>query len=1217
MRLSAPSTPGQNATMRRKRHRLRAAFWAATTLLLGAYAALHYATRPAALQMRIGELFRRFGLHVVREGDAAFSLWSGLRVRDLSVAPPRSPAGGELDDDTPLLHIPDATVSFDGWALLTGRLTPREIVLRGPEITLRRPAAGNRIGWRIPYEPGVARSGWTTAVLPGVRIEAGDVRLVTGEPGARRLARRWIVDGEGRLFGGDGSAPAEYRLLLRQTAGSATTSRAAVATLTWRPGELRVSLSPLDLDTIDAIAPREWVEWRRRLSLSGTIWLNEFVQNASGTQVADVGFSDAQFDLPLGEPGAVPDPESYARVRQASGRIVASSLSGRLVRSEGFRGDVALQLDGEMAGGSAHVSYWARGLESSSDWVPDRKEDATIPVRAESHVARILLTGCRFPQRGRNDSFMNSEALPPAIRAFFVDYEPSGQFNLELRSVAGASDPDESPPSWLTLPDDVAARPGVSGVFKPVNGVCRYFRFPYRISDVSGEVHFDDRGIELRGLTGRHGTCVVHGEGRVNRPDDATGFDLTFRAENVALEEALYAALPPHHQRLWRSADPTGLANAIIRVRREEGDDAGPCPTDIEVDARLWAGSLSLPPDRRVTGADGRIRIANDVLTIDELHGYLTESAVRVRGVVRPPPDDQREPIVDLRVEAQAMRLVRHGTVHDAGGAPLGAVSFAGIGDVAGTVRSLDDRTTERYAVDVLDGELRGFDGSAWTAMRGRVSLDGETLRLHHLASRNETEHISLRGVLPRDNPGARPIELELSARDSDMARLLRRLSPSRWAALRDGLAVGGGGTIAAVFRAEPDETGSESSVQFIDVRLAADRLKPTVVPVDLTDVTAYATIRGNGFTLHKADARIAPQGSLSVTGACTWDAADERLDLRADVREFHVTPERVDALPSALARLLKRMAFLGVVDATLDSVRMDSRAQDRWSFEGELRFRDAAMRVGLALEDAAGSLRGTCRMAPDNRVELAADFTIEHGRLARRPVREWHGRLSYRSDDGWIRLDDVRGYLCGGQMVGTARIEPDTGEYEISMTLDDVSLDAFLRDSATPANASRDGLVDGRVFVRGRGDDPAMRIGGGELRIVGASLLSSSVTAGLFDAARTRNSTLADRVSTADVRFVWEGNEVKFNRVDIRTSDQRLVGRGAWNMRTDTVSLEMVGAPPEDAPRLAVVSDLLELASHELVQYRIDGPASSPRVKIEPLHNLTDPVRRLLRGEP
>jgi len=67
--------------------------------------------------------------------------------------------------------------------------------------------------------------------------------------------------------------------------------------------------------------------------------------------------------------------------------------------------------------------------------------------------------------------------------------------------------------------------------------------------------------------------------------------------------------------------------------------------------------------------------------------------------------------------------------------------------------------------------------------------------------------------------------------------------------------------------------------------------------------------------------------------------------------------------------------------------------------------------------------------------------------------------------------------------------------------------------------------------------------------------------------------------------------------------------------MRDDSLSMTLLGARPEHWPRVAVLSDLIEVAGQELLQYRVTGTAASPQVQVEPLHNLTEPLRKLLGG--
>src|SRR5262245_37833831 len=169
--------------MKRRRPWGRRMFWAIAVVLAAAWGSSTYVMRPSALQSRLVQLFRHFGLNVVRVGDISFSLWSGLTVENLEVDPPRAITSAGPIDSPSLLKIPEANVACDRWQLLAGRFVPREIVLLAPEITLVRPEPGSSLGWRIPEDTDASGSTWTPADLPAVRIQNGDLRLMTVQAG--------------------------------------------------------------------------------------------------------------------------------------------------------------------------------------------------------------------------------------------------------------------------------------------------------------------------------------------------------------------------------------------------------------------------------------------------------------------------------------------------------------------------------------------------------------------------------------------------------------------------------------------------------------------------------------------------------------------------------------------------------------------------------------------------------------------------------------------------------------------------------------------------------------------------------------------------------------------------------------------------------------------------------------------------------------------------
>ena len=427
-------------------------------------------------------------------------------------------------------------------------------------------------------------------------------------------------------------------------------------------------------------------------------------------------------------------------------------------------------------------------------------------------------------------------------------------------------------------------------------------------------------------------------------------------------------------------------------------------------------------------------------------------------------------------------------------------------------------------------------------------------------------------------------------------------------------ITLGKRGTLAAHFH--PQSSEGAPAQQAADVRLEAECMRPTPLPLDLRDVEADLTLRAAGFDLHQALARYGVTGRLAVSGHGGWAEGDVWSDMRVEGQELELDPELVEALPGPVASLLKRMSPRGRMNLTLDQVLLTGLEKRVWNVAGEIRLEDANLNIGIPLTGFDGQLNGSCEIGPEGEVRLEADFAIDRGQLSSRPIERWEGHLRQQPGSSQLHIEDVRGRLCDGAVVGFAAIDFDTSSYELSFTLHDVSLAEFRRRDTDQSGPSSPGRLDGHIFLRGNTEDLSQRRGGGELRIRGTSLLSSPVTASVMQASARRQRPIGEDVERAELRFVWEGSELKFSRVDIHSRDLRLVGTGRWDMHSDAISMTLLGATPEDAPRLFLLTDLLESAGQELLQYRVEGTAAEPRVTVEPLHNLTQPLRKALRGE-
>jgi hypothetical protein len=280
---------------------------------------------------------------------------------------------------------------------------------------------------------------------------------------------------------------------------------------------------------------------------------------------------------------------------------------------------------------------------------------------------------------------------------------------------------------------------------------------------------------------------------------------------------------------------------------------------------------------------------------------------------------------------------------------------------------------------------------------------------------------------------------------------------------------------------------------------------------------------------------------------------------------------------------------------------------------EGSLPFQNAALRVGVDLSDLEGELTGTAKLGPDGDLELDGDFTIRHGSLAGRAIERWEGQLRQPRGDRWVYLQDLHGRIGDGDALGTLQIDPETSEYQMSLTLRDVSAAQLLPPPKDRPGHGFRGRVDGSLFLRGKGTEISSRRGGGDVRIRGSSFVQTPLLSSLAQAGRREGAALADTVDRTDVRFLLEGYLVRVQRIEIRSRDLRLIGEGTWDRSDDTLHLTLVGANPESWPQVAVLSKLLESAGQKLLQYRVEGTLGAPQVTAEPLHELNATLRGLI----
>lgn len=1163
--------------------------WSLLALACAGVGAYLWLTRPAVLRARLTAALAGAGWRARTLGSISWLPWGTLRIEQLEI----EPAGPEPIAAMPLrparVRLDSLRIRCDLLALVTGRLRPRAVNLDGATIRLVRPASLAAGGERMR-----SASNGTPPRLgqwPRVRFSDVDLGIVdAGEP--QTVRRRWIVRGQGRTERVGGRR--RYRLRIWQQRGAAATAESALGgrgllvearvevdglTLAsdWIDDEMLRSVAPPDLSSrIDTLELRGLLRLRKlRLGPDRRVWCV------------------AQFERLA---GVVPvEPEAQATARWATLHDVSGTLE--YVRAPGSAAapSVYLKARGWLNDGRLHLTFVGNGAAPHAAG----RSIAIGPLRVSDYLLALKLDGLTVPDPRRDRAFVRSPKLPRPVRAFFEDYEPRGRLNADVTIRA-------EPPADGSQP---VVR--VAGRLEALEGSGRYRGFPYPLEQVRGSIRISNDGIEIEEVRGRHGPGRIILRGHVNQPRSWTGFELWIDARNAPLDETLYNALPPEFRKLWDRVDPIGLCDATIRVWRPDGSpEAGAPPPQVRLTARVLGGSLAIE-DRRLEHATGTVSIDGPRIVLRPLRGFLEGMPVTLRGELRLDREHGRL-LPDLTVEAADVRLHREVPVRLGDQPALGQLVFDALASATGRIQWRDGQVRQRYRLEVQDGSLTGLDGrTRWTQLAGRIEQTSDGLRLDELRGHRGGGTLRVDGLVPQDIDAPANVDLRIDAADRQVDHLLSAAIPPRWSDVQDALGLAGAGRVRARLRTGRLDPGFVE----VGVELSADEMIPAVLPMWLRDVRARLTLWSDGLELLEARAWHVLGGRIALEGTGDWSARPPRAVLAARMCDLPLGPDLLVVLPAPLADLMAQLRLRARADLWLDPLRVVGGPQPRWEFSGQLDLADADMFVGFGLRGASGWVAGDGSVDAAGTTTLVARFHLDEGSLAGRPVRDWNGVLRRVPGESRVVLDQVQGQFCGGRVSGKVAVNLDSQAYELSCVLADVSIPRLLNGGSSAQAGELTGRLDGRVFLRGSMLDPAYHDGGGELRIRNAPLRAFPLTGGMTRVARARKRPIGQQVRLARLKFAWSGTRLRFSEVDLHTDRQRFVGTGWWDTASDAIEFELVEVVPENAPRVAVLTDLLEAAGQELLAYRITGTLADSKVTIEPLRRLTGPVRKLLEG--
>lgn len=1178
----------RHARMHPMRRRHKPVWIIAPLLVLAAFAGwAGYLLRPERLT-RIATLALRDWLGDRAHVEAvAFRLPATMHVVGLHAA---LDLGATVD-------VAAADIACGVGALLAGRIEPRHVAIRKLRIELDSgPSGGDAETPDLPASLAptanqLERFRSHFRALPEIDVTDGEftLRYGLGDLRQTRAALRTSITAAGR------ATPAGYELRVGWSAGSDL--------LTIRYDD---SLEALDFSTgwvdvapIVQVLPRPLRAGLEVARVGGRVRVARLVlaMLPSSSRDDDAGgrvrTAELQFDRLAGVVSTGdPLPPADAAIPEAATdlyRIRDGVLRATLSNESAGPAVVALSGEAVLSGAPVRVDATADVGALRRAW---KGELALLDalIEAEVHATRLEL-----PTPATHPKLLNSSDLPGPVRAAFTDFEPRGSVDIAAYLAPRLNDE--------TIEERLRA------TFEPLGGTCRYDEFPYRFEDVRGPIRLEGGRLVLDGLTGRHGPARVSARGVLSNTTQWTGFDLAFEATHVPLDDALRDALPPQYRTIWDQAAPRGAARVQTRVRRAEGTaETGKQPLRIEVTAELADASVSLGEAGRLERAAGSVAIRDAILQLSHLTGWLNDAQTTLNGSVTLDGD---EPRWDLQVTARdtLIQQASAALADDDPYTPVEPIRLEARADVTGYVRGVHGGPGERQlALTLKRGFIDAFGNDArWMIAAGHAAVSNDFVRIDALSARQGDATIEARATLPPPGDPNTPASVDLRLAGPQLEAILPQFAPAAWRGVNNQIGLRGAGEVRIELERPPDAVPT-ARIEVLKAEMRSPRL-----PIDLRDVRADVRLTPTQFQVASAAAVWGETGELTGRGSCAWDASqiDCTGELRA--RQLALTPELVGALPSEIRDTLERMEARGGFSLELDTLAITGGTPFTWRFAGRIPFRMAALRLGVPIEDAFGELRGSGSYTPGVDAQLDAAFVLDRARAEGVELSDWRGRMTRAGLSAPVRLDELAGRVAGGEALGTAAIDPARGEYQLSLSLRDVPLAALLPPGDADQSHTARGRLDGQLTLAGVGSDVASRRGAGQARIRGASFLQAPLLVSIFRASWLDAIRGSDDIDAAEIMFRWDGAAVRLTRVDVVSREIRLIGEGVWFPADNRVEMTLVGAHPRDWPRLAMVTDLIESAAGEIVQFRVSGTLSKPAVSTQPLRRLDETLRRLL----
>ncbi|MBN1343270.1 MAG: hypothetical protein JXQ73_11355 [Phycisphaerae bacterium] len=1147
------------------------------------YYAYQYFTSDERIRQQAVNFLTRFTGGEVRIGRAQFGLFSGISLRDVTIAMP-----GHIDFDPTAMTFGDRQVfsavnlqlQHSPLSLLTGRLRVTELLADEPTVSLVR-NPGHPVyayNWQTLFPPQPKKTGGGRMRLPLIRIRNAHVRIIEIVSGRRKaepnidLSALAIPDAHRQetytvAWRKSGELPEQGRLYYNLKAGSYSGK-----------------LPTLPMTTIKATLPQRYKEWLETLEIAGQIRPEQIHYDARHGSRASIRLEGIRLSVPMGteERPTTQAAKRFVRLSGASGHIELTPTQST-ARLRGKLNDAACEV-------VATVTNYAGPLEEVGFDIELKADNIRLPEAKDP-------AGARFIQQIEK------------VRNFFKDFDPHGRTDVDFHLI-------KSPGRDMGVL--------LRGTMTSRGCDASYRMFPYRLKNVTGTVRFAEDGIWLEDLAGQRGSGLVVVSGHVDGPNWYTGFDLHIVGEGVPFDPELYRAVPEKFRRVWRRFDPVGLANADVRLRRGPGSaegGVGTRSTQIRADlVETLARFVDFP--YRLRHATGRLLIDDDRIEIRGLTGTHGSASVRLDGAARYGEESERE--LELRLEAKELPIDDDlaAALPTEGRRTYRELQPTGHADLLGRVFLPRGGDHVSYSIGAgVRGATICYETFPYRleGVEGRLRFRPDVIELDDVRARRSSTNVRAGGRIERRDDDSLT-DLTVECDPLDLSQDLYKALPDSLRSVWDTLSPSGQVRLKTHIRSA-GSGGKQVSTHDTAIELLGNQVRYKALPLPLSDVRGNVRMTDEVVDLREVTGRHGG-GRVTLSGRIPLVGLERTGRMRLRVAGLPFSEALREALPWRIRKVWNDIEPTGTFDLDLEELSYQSAADKptAWTYQGRATVHGAAMSLGFQATEMEGSIEGRGTVFSDgSEMTIDAGIDLKRAAVNQRVLTEVTGRMRRASGSDVLLLDDLAGRTYGGQASGFGRVtfESEGTRYALSMIVRDMQLGPFLNSTrakdSPPTKAQ--GIVDGRLYLGGVSGRVDSRQGTGEVHVREAQMYKLPFVLAMLSAI---NITIPEENAFHDAwaSFYLQGRRLTFDTIELKGRSLSMLGGGSMDTETENLDLTFITGSPHDLPRIPLLIDLAQGASRELMEISITGPLGEPKMEGKSLYTLRSALRALFGGE-